>query len=608
MAEPVVSLELELELRKINQQLGELKGRIQSEGKEAGDKFSKSFGGNLFGGLSKQIVALGVSIAGALSFREAIRGAIEAQNSISAFNRSLASTGQFTEQASASFQQYADSIENTSSVTADATLSAASLIQSIGKLDVTTLKPATQSALDLSAALGINLESAARLVGRAANGEVDSFKKFGLEIQKGATDAQTFTNALAAISAAFGGANASAAQTFSGQLTRLQNAFGGVLTELGKAIVDSPVIISLFRVLGDEFIKLKKSLEGLDLSSFFSVDGIIAFGAALNNFVVAPLELLVNGTKLVFDFIRAGIQTFVRDLGLVGLAFAKVVSLVSGTNKLTEGLTNFAISSQQVLDEFTAQANESANKIFDGTVFSGNQEFLENLRLNLEAAKALIEASDIKNQVQVTPVVNNDFLDNFIEGFKKAEITTANFAAKTKEFGSQIRANLIAGIANGAGQAFAAFGKALANGENGLKAFADSFITSIGQIAVQQGTAFILQGLAYTFIPGLGQNGVGLIAAGAALATLGGALSAFSGGGAGAGSATAANGGDTIGGQSIIDPRTGLAAPQERLEPQTAVQVTIQGDVFDSEETGLRIAGILRDSSLNNNVRATVFA
>jgi len=98
-----------------------------------------------------------------------------------------------------------------------------------------------------------------------------------------------------------------------------------------------------------------------------------------------------------------------------------------------------------------------------------------------------------------------------------------------------------------------------------------------------------------------------LIAAGAALAAFGGAISGGGGasrGGAGGG----ASSGDLIGGQSIIDPRSGIAAPQDRVEPNTAVTVNIQGDVFDSEETGLRISNILRDASLNQNVRASVFA
>ncbi len=610
MAEPIVSVELDLDSKNFDKELDAKKSKIERTGKEAGDRFSKSFGGNIFGGLTRQIAILGATVAGALSFREAIRGAIDAQNSLNAFNRSLALTGQFSEKASLSFQQYADSIENTSAVSADATLSAASLIQSIGKLDVASLKPATQAALDLSAALGVNLETAARLVGRAANGEVESFKKFGLEIQKGTTDSQTFANALTAINTAFGGANAGSINTFAGQLTRLQNAFGAVLEEFGKAIVDSPVIIALLKTLGDEFFKLKGKVEKLNLSSVFSIDGIIKFGAAVNEFVIAPLELVFNFAKIIFNGINTIVAGSVALIGQKVGFIGDLLNKIGVDNGLTQAFQTFRESSAEVFTGVALDTKEAVDGLFDGTVFGKGEAFLENLRVNLESAKGQIESSGIKNAITppVTTEGGGSFLDSFLSGFTQAEITLANFAEKTKAFGQQIRNNLQAGIANGAGQAFAQFGQALATGNNALEAFAKAFISSIGQIAIQQGSAFILQGLAYQFVPGFQATGSALIGAGAALAAFGGALTAFSGGGAGGGSPTAANGGDTIGGQSIADPRTGLASSQERVEPSTAVTVNIQGDVFDSEETGLRISNILKESSLNNNVRASVFA
>jgi len=103
MAEPVVSVELDLDSKNFDKELDAKKSKIERTGKEAGDKFSKSFGSNIFGGLTRQIAILGATVVGALSFREAIRGAIEAQNSLNAFNRSLALTGQFSEKASSSF-------------------------------------------------------------------------------------------------------------------------------------------------------------------------------------------------------------------------------------------------------------------------------------------------------------------------------------------------------------------------------------------------------------------------------------------------------------------------------------------------------------------------
>ena len=170
--------------------------------------------------------------------------------------------------------------------------------------------------------------------------------------------------------------------------------------------------------------------------------------------------------------------------------------------------------------------------------------------------------------------------------------TVSDFAAKTSSA-------LKSGIANGAGQAFAAFGKALATGENALEAFANAFLKSIGQIAIQQGTAFILQGIGYQFVPGFQAIGAGLITAGATLATFGGVIAGISGG------STASSGGE---GASQSSATTGLeggaiATAEPEQEEKKTNQVVVQGDVFDSEETGLRIFEVISElSEKNGNV------
>jgi hypothetical protein len=611
MAEPIVTVELELELKKINQQLGELKGKLQSEGKQAGDRFSKSFGGNIFGGLSKQILALGASVVAGLSFKKSIQAAITQQNAINDLNRSLAASGRFTEKASQDFQNFASSLQNTSTFGDEVILQNAALIQSLGNLDQQGLKRATQAAADLSSALGIDLRTASQLVGKAAAGEIGSFSRFGLVIKKGKDNAETFSNTLKALEGRFSGAASARLNTFEGQLERVSNAFGDIFEGgFAGALTKSSVALAVLKTIGDEFTKLAVSASKVNLDDIFTINNIIAFGTALNEFVIAPLELVFNAAKVIFNGINTIVAGSVALIGQKVGFIGDLLNKIGVDNGLTQAFQTFRESSAEVFTGVALDTQESVNNLFNGTVFGKGEAFLENLRVNLEAAKGQIDSSGIRNSLIPQPQATGEtnFITALQDEFKVGEQSAADFNASVSSFAKQTKANLMSGVANGAGQAFAAFGKALASGENGLEAFTKSFISSIGQIAVQQGTAFILQGIGYQFIAGKQGLGLGLIKAGAALAAFGGALSAFSGGGLGGGSPTAANGGDTIGGQSITDPRTGLAAPQERIEPNTAVTVNIQGDVFDSEETGLRISNILKESSLNNNVRASVFA
>jgi hypothetical protein len=141
--------------------------------------------------------------------------------------------------------------------------------------------------------------------------------------------------------------------------------------------------------------------------------------------------------------------------------------------------------------------------------------------------------------------------------------------------------------------------KSLILGQDGFDGFVKNVIGMLGDMAVQLGETLVMSGLGIEALKSLG--GAGAIAAGAGLIALGTIMKSFSGGGgAGAGSA--------IGGPNSFTPGATGELPtqleqQERQAPDTRVTVNIQGDVFDSQETGLRIARIIKDASLNNNVK-----
>ncbi len=194
-------------------------------------------------------------------------------------------------------------------------------------------------------------------------------------------------------------------------------------------------------------------------------------------------------------------------------------------------------------------------------------------------------------------------LDGFRQsllGAKGAAIDFANNASKNfKALGAQ----MFNSIGNAAGSAFAAFGHAIATGENALEAFANSLLASMGQMAVQLGTQFIMQGTAYMWA-GM-SNGGPLIAAGAALAAFGGLLSGL--GGQSAPQASTSSVSSTGGGVATdgTSETVQVISPDklEREKPQTHVNLTIEGDVFDSEETGLRIADIMNSIYSKQGVR-----
>lgn len=149
------------------------------------------------------------------------------------------------------------------------------------------------------------------------------------------------------------------------------------------------------------------------------------------------------------------------------------------------------------------------------------------------------------------------------------------------------------GFARAMSSSIQAFVSALANGENALEAFGKAFIGTIGDLAIQLGTMIIASGIALLNL--FEGNPAGAIAFGAGLVAIGSLLKALSGSGF-------SGGGVPSGNDAVTSPILDNDFSDDLRGQGPNVQVTIMGDIFDSDATGLRIAEILREQGINNAV------
>lgn len=235
----------------------------------------------------------------------------------------------------------------------------------------------------------------------------------------------------------------------------------------------------------------------------------------------------------------------------------------------------------------------SDNGIIDETLREQGREAQRMAHVNrmLQIDADYVEKKKaIFNEAEIVTISAGEAFNQVATGAMEAAQELSISASKNfKALGKQ----MFATMGSAAGNAFAAFGAAIANGEDALAAFGKSLLNSLGQAAIQMGTTFILQGIAYTYA-GLA-NGPPLIAAGAALAAVGGLLSASSGTGP-----KDVSGGGTAGGISGGADTSPINEPQAPADtvaqtPQTAINLTINGNVLDRRETGLEIASILEE-------------
>ena len=176
-----------------------------------------------------------------------------------------------------------------------------------------------------------------------------------------------------------------------------------------------------------------------------------------------------------------------------------------------------------------------------------------------------------------------------------------------KKFAQDSANSLRDGLARGAGQAFAAFGKAVAEGQNALDAFTKVLFKTIADQAIALGTNFILTGTAMLFSPNPADNARApfLIKSGAALAAFGGFLGATAGKGGGTAGSTAGNTGVGAGNVPVTNEIASPETRQEREKPATNVQVVVQGSLVQQEELGEFITRTLNESFGKQGVTLT---
>jgi len=177
--------------------------------------------------------------------------------------------------------------------------------------------------------------------------------------------------------------------------------------------------------------------------------------------------------------------------------------------------------------------------------------------------------------------LSEDNLQGILDRVDKFADKVGNGAKKA---GKNFNKALGAGIASGVQQ----FTNALIKGENVFEAFGKAVLSVFGDLAIQIGQFFIIQGIAIESLKSV--SGTGAIAAGLALVALGTILKSIGG------SASAPAGGGVVasGATGAVDDDTSVD-PDELQEPGQQIQINVEGTVIDPKTTGQQIADVLEE-------------
>ncbi|MDH3324063.1 MAG: hypothetical protein OEL89_00330 [Candidatus Peregrinibacteria bacterium] len=561
MADDRLIIELDADTKKINQKVDNLPNKSKKAGKEAGKSFSSGFESAFS---VKGLIAGALSVGAiAAALNKATKAASIQEDAINSLNSSLALTGKYSKETSQDLQNFASELQKNSRFGDEATLQNMALIQSLGNLSEKGLKEATQAAADLSAALKIDLRSAATLVGKAAAGEVGSFSRYGLAIKKGSDNAETFSNALTALKSKFGGAALNDINTYSGATTQLSNSWGDLWEVVGQYITGSPIVIKIISTTRQYIEQFSESIKNSSFSLKDLIIDAINLGLALNEFVLAPIEIIGNSFSAAFDGMKIAIQGVVvgitSALGVIG----STMESLGISNTFTQTITDLSETTKSTLDDMVTESRASLESLFDTSLSDKANVFLENIK------------STAQQTGETVSIAYKNSADSVAESTQKAGQATAIF-----------KAGVVGSIA--------AIGGAMAKNTNIGDAFLKVMLNMFGDILINAGTAAIAVGTlaetiknAITFF-----SGAGAIVAGVAAIALGGAMKAFSGSIGNTTPSTVPTTGGGVATETTSTPAIDVTSQQERVAQQ-GINVNIHGDILGDESAGMKIVELI---------------
>lgn len=599
-------IDLKLEVEGLKQAFDKIENQAQQGGRKSGEKFSSGFSSSLssFAGnlgaiaVAKSISAITSSVSGAVQavsqlevyetqFKVLLGSAAAAQKQIKELTDFAANTPfQLGDLATASSQLIAFGIEQDQIKTklqeiGDVAAGSGSDIRELstifgqvsvaGKLTGERLNQLQEKAVPIGPAIARTLgvaESAVRDL--VSQGKV-SFNAFERAFSSLSSDGGMFNKGAENLSKTLTGLTSTFKDNVFALNAEIGNAFGPILKEIVKQSITA--VQNLTKIVRENSVSI--------------AEGFLSVAEAINNYLVAPFELVYNTLRVVGNAIStfaAGTISVFAKIGEGALTVLNKVGVVS--DESLESVRNFSEASKEVFDENFASLNDSAGKLFEGTVYGKGEEFIENLRAKMATAQEVI--------TDATAGSKKNGLDNITQSLESMDEVL-------KRLSTTAKTTFKDGIGKSMSAGFSALGKALAEGTNGIEAFGKALLASFGQTIAQVGQGFILEGTARAIASyGADPSAYALIGAGGAMVTFGSFISAKSGG-SGAPSASTSSGG--AGAVSNTEPITTPAVDsQEEAVAGNTINLTVEGNIFDNRETGLAIVDTINEAIRSDNV------
>lgn len=394
MADNQVSVEISIEeraaLRALTQLSKGVEGTEKQVQKSVGkmDIFFANFAANIASNVAgKAFTAVTRAFGGVINvFQDGIQAAQVQEDAINNLNSQLRRTGEFSEELSQDFQNFASELQQVTRFGDELILSQLSLAKAFG-LSNEQSKTAVEAATNLSESLGISLDSAVRNLGKTTSGLVGELGELIPEIKTFSKEQLQAGAAIDFVAQKFEGIAEQSTRTFSGALQQAQNTIGDTTESLGMIVTQSPVVVAAIGAIGK------------------------VFGIAGNEIDESSSEIRVFAEEILLGTLKGGLEVasdgFIVALKAVNFFKNGIDFASEGVLRLGAAIQRFRGEDSQALETAAQKAQESIGQrlVAEEELISRVEEFktrgINIINREVEAARNANQALQVENEKRI---------------------------------------------------------------------------------------------------------------------------------------------------------------------------------------------------------------
>ena len=315
--------------------------QYSDKGSKAAQKDIAKLGKNIDSFAKKSTKAFGLAAAASAAFaikigKDAVQAAIADQKSQVLLANSLRNTADASDAAIAGVEKYVTALQKQFSVVDDDLRPAmARLTAATGS--ISAAQSLMQTALDVSASSGANLEASVSAIIKATSGQFKGLKQLVPGLSNATIKSKDFAKALAEVSKETSGAAAQRAGTLEYRLAGLKIAFGEILETLGYALI--PVLEKFATTVTTKILPaienfVRTNQTKLVASFTFAADAAITLlnaSISFSNWIANNMGLVKTMAALIAGmFVVGRISAFVIAIGTITTAMAALRATALG--------------------------------------------------------------------------------------------------------------------------------------------------------------------------------------------------------------------------------------------------------------------------------------